>query len=51
MNHKDERIKKLYERGITDPRTIARKIGYTGGATDAGIQRVKEAFKRLGIKE
>lgn len=49
QNPKDLRIKKLIERGITEPRTIARKIGYTGNATQAGIARVHDACKRLGI--
>lgn len=50
MNHKDERIRKLYNRGITDPKVIARKIGYSGNSLTAGIERVHEAFGRLGIK-
>lgn len=50
MNKKDERIRHLWERGIRDPRQLARKLGYTGGQTDAGIGRVKEALKRLNIQ-
>lgn len=50
MNHKDERIRKLYERGVTDPKVIARKLGYTGNAITAGIERVHEAFQRLNIR-
>lgn len=49
MNQKDQRIKKLYERGIKSTGEIARRIGY-GGAMEAGIIRVEEAFVRLGIK-
>ena len=49
-NKKDERIRKLWERGITDPRAIAKKLGYSGGAVTAGIERVHEGLKRLGIK-
>jgi hypothetical protein len=49
MNHKDERIRKLHNRGVTDPQIIAQKIGYSGKSLEAGIQRVIEAFERLGI--
>lgn len=50
MNHKDERIRKLWERGIRDPKILARKIGYSGNATTAGIERVNEAIARLNLK-
>ncbi len=49
MNHKDERIRKLYERGIRDPKVIARKLGYSGNSITAGIERVNQAFRNLGI--
>lgn len=51
FNHKNERIRKLWERGVRDPRIIAKKIGYTGNAITAGIQRVHEALKALGIEK
>lgn len=47
MNKKDERIRKMIARGITDPREIAKKLGYTGGAMVAGIERVKEGMERI----
>ena len=46
-NKKDERIKKMLERGITDPRVIARKLGYAGAALTAGIERVNEGLERI----
>jgi hypothetical protein len=49
MNSKNERIRKLWERGVTDPKVIARKLGYSGAALTAGIERVKEGLKALGI--
>ena len=49
-NKKDEKIKKLWERGITDLKILARKLGYGGASTTAGIERVKEGLKRLGIE-
>lgn len=49
MNKKNERIRKLWERGVRDLSVIARKIGYNGGAITAGIERVKEGLKSLGI--
>ena len=50
MNQKDQRIKKLYERGIKSSGEIARRIGY-GGAMEAGVKRVEEGLIRLGIKQ
>ncbi len=41
MNHKNERIKKLWEAGIRDPARIAKKLGLP--STD----RVKEGLDQL----
>lgn len=49
FNAKNERIKKLWDRGVRDPRIIAKKIGYSGAALTAGIERVNEALILLGI--
>jgi len=49
MNHKNERIKKLWERGVTDLKVIARKIGYSGASLTPGIERVKEGLRAAGI--
>ena len=38
----------MLERGKTDPRLIARKLGYSGGALTAGIEKVKEIMVELG---
>ena len=46
MNKKDERIKKLYLRGVTDLKVLARKLGYNGANLVSGIERVKEGLKR-----
>lgn len=46
MNQKDQRIKKLYEKGM-DVSQIARKIGYSPGNLQAGIERVQEGIKRI----
>lgn len=48
-NKKDLRIQKLWERGVRDLKILAHKIGYTGSATDVGIERVREALERLNI--
>ena len=48
-NKKDQRIEKMWKRGITDPKVIARKLGYTGEAITNGIERVLEGLKRLGL--
>jgi len=44
MNHADERIKKMFHRGLSLA-TIARKLGRPGD-----IQRVLDGLKRAGIK-
>lgn len=49
FNHKDERIRKLWDKGIRDYPALAKKIGYGGGATDKGIERVKEGLKRMEL--
>lgn len=45
FNKKNARIQKLWDKGIRDPKVIARKLGYTGGALVAGIERVREYLK------
>lgn len=45
FNQKDERIAKLWRRGLSIEQ-IARKIGMPTGA---GTQRVKEGLKRKGL--
>lgn len=50
MNKKNEKIIKLWERGITDFAVIARKLGYTGNSIQSGIERVKEGLRAKGIK-
>jgi len=50
-NSKDERVKKLWERGVRDLSVIARKLGYDGAARAAGIERVREALQRLGLNK
>jgi hypothetical protein len=49
MNAKNERIKKMWDKGIKDFRMIAKKLGYTGNALTAGIERVREGLKVLGM--
>lgn len=49
MNKKNARIKKLWERGVRDPHIIAKKIGYTGNAVTAGIERVRDALHQEGL--
>jgi len=49
LNKKDEKIKRLWERGVRDQTVLARKLGYTGNATTAGIDKVNEALRRLGL--
>lgn len=41
MNHKNERIKKLWERGVRDPHKIAKKLGFVG------VDRVLEGLTWL----
>lgn len=49
INKKDERVQKLYDRGMRSPRAIAAKLGYTENLETDGIDRVLEAFGRLGL--
>ncbi len=49
MNHKDERIRKLWERGVRDHKVIAKKLGFGGSAMDKGLERVKEGLGRLQL--
>lgn len=50
INKKDERVRKLWARGIHDKSLIARKLGFTGEATRTGIERVNDAIKRLNLR-
>jgi hypothetical protein len=43
MNHKNERILKLWNKGIKDPVQLARK-------TDLPIERIKEGLKSLELE-
>ena len=51
MNKKNEKIRKLWERGIRDYTIIARKLGYSGGSMVAGVERVKEGLISLGLEK
>ena len=51
QNKKDERVRKLWERGVYDRHVLARKLGYTGGAHEKGLERVQEAIERMGLVE
>lgn len=42
MNKKNAKIQKLWDRGVQDPRVIAKKLGFSGNALTAGIERVRE---------
>ena len=44
MNHKNERLKKLIERGIIDPEQLARKTGLT-------LSRVVEGLEWFALTE
>lgn len=50
QNKKNEKIRKLWERGVRDPKIIAKKLGFTGNAMTSGIERVKEGLQALNIK-
>lgn len=48
FNQKDQRILKLWERGMKSKSLIARKIGYGEANMAEGVKRVEEGLKRLG---
>ena len=50
MNKKNEKIKKLYNKGF-DEKQIARRLGYSGGAMTAGVERVREGMRVMGIEK
>jgi len=49
INQKDIKILKLHEKGIREA-VIAQKMGYCGKNLFTGIQLVREALERMGIK-
>lgn len=50
MNKRKEKIRKLGERGIYDPKVIAQKLGYKGNALTHGISEVEKIQGEL-LKE
>jgi len=44
MNHKNERIRKLWERGIQNPEALARKTGLP-------LARIHEGLQAMGLRE
>lgn len=38
----------LLDKGVTDPKVIAKKLGYKGNALTSGIERVREIMKGVG---
>jgi hypothetical protein len=49
MNKKNEKIKKLWDKGERDIVRIAHKLGYTGNSTNLGIERVKEGIQVMKL--
>ena len=47
MNKKEKKIAALYNRGITDPRTIAYKLGYKGASLTPAISYVKDVLEMV----
>lgn len=46
---KEDKVKKLYSKGVTEPKLIAKKLGFTGGSLTAGIAFVNDTFRKLGL--
>lgn len=51
MNKKNEKIRKQWEKGNRDIPSIARKLGYSGNAITAGVERVREGLITMGLIE
>jgi len=49
MSKLDDKIQRLWDRGVCDPRVIAKKLGYSGNSLTAGIERVKEHLLEKGL--
>ena len=47
LSKKDLKIARLIDRGVFDPKVIAKKLGYSGNSLTADIQRVQEGIARL----
>lgn len=50
MNKRKEKIRKLTQRGIYDPKVIAQKLGYKGGALTHAISEIEKIQGEL-LKE
>jgi len=50
MNHKDERIRKLHSKGMTNEQ-IARKLGYGDPPKVQGLFRVMDGLERMKLTE
>lgn len=46
---KKEKIKKLLDRGVSDPRVIAQKLGFKGNSLTRGVEEVNKVMEELGI--
>lgn len=47
MNKRQEKIRRLWERGIRDPRVIAQKLGVKGARMTSEIGRINEVIRIL----
>lgn len=45
-----QKVKRLLDRGVTNPETIARKMGYKGGALTSGIAKMKQVIADVEAK-
>ena len=47
MGKKEDKVQRLMDRGMTDPREIAKKLGYSGSRMAKGIEYAKEAMEKI----
>ena len=42
MNKKEEKVKRLWNKGTKDLTILAKRLGYSGNSLTAGIEKVRE---------
>jgi len=49
MTKKEEKIKRLWDRGIKDITIIVKKLGYTGSALTPAVSEIREIISKLKL--
>lgn len=49
LNKKEEKIRRLWEKGIRDYTILAKRLGYSGNSLTVGVEKVREIISRLKL--